>query len=157
MTELEYTPMTLEDLPAILEIERDSFPAPWSKTMFERDILYNKLAHPFTVRRQGEIVGYYSVWKILEVGHLVTLAVGTAWRRLGLGGAILREAIHCASRLNIRTLTLEVRQGNRDAIRLYTRFGFIRSGIRPKYYDDGEDAWIMDYTIPDSGAAGETA
>ncbi len=139
--------MTTADLSDVLRIERDSFPNPWSRQMFERDILYNKLAHIFSVRIDSRIVGYFSLWKIVDEGHLVTLAVDPAVRRRGFGSAILRESIRRAVDMRIRKITLEVRETNRDAIRMYQSFGFIKAGVRLKYYDDGANAWIMDLDL----------
>lgn len=152
MTELAFTPMTTEDLPEILKIEGDSFTNPWSRTMFERDILHNKLAHIFTVRRDSAIIGYFSLWKIVDEGHLVTLAVVPEKRRQGLGSAILLEIIRRARELRIDKITLEVRENNREAILMYTKFGFIKAGVRLKYYDDGVNAWIMDLNLGLSNA-----
>ncbi len=149
MDDLTYTKMTIEDLPEVLRIERESFPNPWSRQMFERDILHNKLAHIYTVRQDGlaALIGYFSIWKIVDEGHLVTLAVEPSRRRLGLGSAILRDVVRLAEELSIRKITLEVRECNREAIRLYNRFGFIKAGVRLKYYEDGTDAWIMDLDL----------
>ncbi len=147
MNDLTYTPMTVDDLPDVLKIERDSFVNPWSRPMFERDVLHNKLAHIFTVRRGGLVIGYFSLWKIVDEGHLVTLAVDRSSRGHGLGESILREVVRLAESLNIIRITLEVRETNVDAIRLYLRFGFIKAGVRLKYYEDGTHAWIMDYLL----------
>src|SRR3990167_6302551 len=147
MNQLTFVPMTMEDLPEVLRIERESFPNPWSRPMFERDILHNKLARIVTVRTGGTVVGYFSLWKIVDEGHLVTLAVDPARRRQGLGSTILRETLRLAESIGIRKLTLEVRETNRDALRMYVRFGFVKTGARLKYYEDGADAWIMDLDL----------
>ncbi|MBI4178294.1 ribosomal protein S18-alanine N-acetyltransferase [bacterium] len=144
---LTFSRMTVEDLPEVLRIEQESFPSPWSQAMFERDILHNPLAHINTAREYDRIVGYYSLWKIVDEGHLVTLAVDPPLRRRGLGELICREVIRQAGELGVRKITLEVRETNRDAIRLYSRFGFIKAGVRLKYYEDTTDAWIMDLEV----------
>ena len=52
--------------------------------------------------------------------------------------------IRLAEQQGITTIHLEVRVGNRTAIRLYERIGFTRDGIRKKYYTDPvEDALLM--------------
>ena len=46
-------------------------------------------------------------------------------------------------------ILLEVRQGNKRAIKLYERLGFIIYNIREDYYrDPKEDAYLMDVTLP---------
>lgn len=157
MDELTYTRMTMEDLPEVLKIERESFPNPWSQAMFERDILHNKLAHIFSVRLADVFVGYYSLWKIVDEGHLVTLAVHPDRRHRGIGEKICLEAIRLAGEMNILKMTLEVRENNREAIRLYNRFGFVKAGVRLKYYEDGSDAWIMDLHLSRPEAKKATA
>ena len=44
--------------------------------------------------------------------------------------------------MNARAATLEVRESNRTAIRLYERAGFELAGVRPHYYMDKENALI---------------
>jgi len=49
-----------------------------------------------------------------------------------------------AANLGVRYLTLEVRASNTPAIALYQSLGFIKVGIRKKYYEDNqEDALLM--------------
>jgi [ribosomal protein S18]-alanine N-acetyltransferase len=147
MSSLTFLPMTVYDLPDVLRMERASFVSPWSESMFLRDILHNTLAHIYSVRREMAIIGYYSLWKIVDEGHLVTICVDPSIRRQGVGSEILEHALRLGESLNLRNVTLEVRDSNRDAIRLYTRFGFMSTGVRMKYYEDGTHARIMDIKL----------
>lgn len=146
---LTFEPMTLDDLPIVLKIEQASFPNPWSLQMFEREIVHSKIAHIYTVRRKGDIVGYFSLWKIVDEGHLTNITVAPEFRRQGFGEIICREVIRLAREIRIRKVTLEVRVTNETAIRLYEKLGFIRTAVRPKYYENQIDALIMDLTIGD--------
>jgi ribosomal-protein-alanine N-acetyltransferase len=46
-------------------------------------------------------------------------------------------------RVGVRSVFLEVRPSNREALGLYRSRGFQVVGRRPEYYDDGEDALLM--------------
>ena len=56
---------------------------------------------------------------------------------------ILEQMIKRAAVQKIERMTLEVRVSNITAIKLYEKFGFVTLGVRPKYYENGEDALIM--------------
>lgn len=129
------------DLPAVLEIERDSFQAPWSLGMFATE-----LAKPSTIRiaaRSGdELIGYLICSRYADAWHLMNVAIAPAWRRRGVATRMVRELI---GRLEARArVTLEVRESNRGAIRMYEALGFRAVGVRPGYYpDNGESAVLM--------------
>jgi ribosomal-protein-alanine N-acetyltransferase len=40
-------------------------------------------------------------------------------------------------------MTLEVRNTNTSAQKLYQRFGFVPAGVRKKYYENRDDAIVM--------------
>jgi ribosomal-protein-alanine N-acetyltransferase len=129
------------DLPAVLEIERASFQAPWSLGMFATE-----LAKPSTIRiaarSGGQLVGYLICSRYADAWHLMNVAVVPTWRRCGVGTRLVRELI---GRLEAPArVTLEVRESNRGAIRMYESLGFRAAGRRPGYYpDNGESAVLM--------------
>ncbi len=78
------------------------------------------------------------------VGHVVSIAVLEGYRRMGIGSALLREAIGLMlNHYDVNSIYLEVRVSNNPAIRLYEKFGFVKARIIRGYYRDGEDAYVM--------------
>jgi [ribosomal protein S18]-alanine N-acetyltransferase len=129
------------DLPAVLSIERRSFPTPWSLAMFVVE-----LSKPFGVclaATEGEeLLGYLVCSRYDRVWHLMNVAVRPERRRRGIArGLILRLLEEAGGEL---PFTLEVRVSNHGAIEMYEDLGFRSAGVRPRYYqDNGEDALIM--------------
>lgn len=90
------------------------------------------------------IIGYASLWLMLDESHLTSIAVREACRRQGIGEFLLISIIDLSVRLNAQVVTLEVRVSNLGAQALYERYGFAKVGVRRRYYsDNGEDAFIM--------------
>ncbi len=137
-------PMSLDDLPAVHRIERASFSVPWPDDAYRSELLTNRLAS-YLVARVGEaVVAFGGIWLMVDEAHVTTFAVDPAWRRQGVGGALLLALLDLAIQRRAREATLEVRLSNVPARRLYEQFGFRPVGLRPRYYsDNGEDALIM--------------
>ena len=74
MQEIEITKMTRDDLEAVYEIDKDSFPVPWSKTSFEEE-LKNMLATYFVAKLDGKVVGYIGMWLVVDECHITNIAV----------------------------------------------------------------------------------
>jgi ribosomal-protein-alanine N-acetyltransferase len=137
-------PMRVEDLPAIHEIERQSFTTPWPPHAYRAELEANRLAHYLVVRVDGQLVGYAGMWLMVDEAHITTFAVHPAWRRQRIAERLLLVLLDLGVRRHAREATLEVRLSNIAARRLYEKFGFRPVGIRPRYYsDDNEDALIM--------------
>lgn len=99
------------------------------------------------------LAGMAGIWMMVDEAHIVTIAVRTSRKNLGLGEWLLINIIELAEQLRARYVTLEVRVSNRTAQALYEKYGFTRAGIRKKYYsDNGEDALIMTTCELDSPA-----
>jgi ribosomal-protein-alanine N-acetyltransferase len=135
------------DLVEILEIERDSFPTPWSPGLFRSEmansisrILVGKVA-----QAQGTaVVGYVVFWRVVDEIHLHNIAVRKDRRKCGIASRLLSKVIRDCRPEGARLVTLEVRYSNLPAQKLYERFGFSVKGVRRGYYTDtGEDALIM--------------
>lgn len=129
------------DLPAVISIERRSFPSPWSLAMFVLE-LSKPSGICLAASADDELFGYLVCSRYDQVWHLMNVAVAPERRRAGVArGLIGRLLEEGGERL---PFTLEVRVSNRAAIAMYEQLGFRRAGVRPRYYrDNGEDALIM--------------
>jgi ribosomal-protein-alanine N-acetyltransferase len=133
--------LSYSDLPAVIAIERRSFPAPWSLAMFVLE-----LSKPSSVClamvEDGALIGYLVCSRYADVWHLMNVAIEPGRRRQGLATDLI-ERLFEENGPDAR-YTLEVRTSNRVAITMYERFGFRSAGVRRRYYrDNGEDALIM--------------
>jgi ribosomal-protein-alanine N-acetyltransferase len=136
--------MALDDVPAVLDIERAAFTSPWPPEAFQQELRHNRLARYVVARQGGAVVGYAGVWLMVDEAHITTFAVHPDWRRQGVGRRLLLALIALAVDLDANRMTLEVRVSNAAAQALYAEAGFAIAGRRERYYtDDGEDAYIM--------------
>jgi len=133
--------LAYSDLPAVLSIERRSFPTPWSLAMFVLEL--SKPSGICLAATEGDsVLGYLVCSRYDQVWHLMNVAVAPERRRAGIARGLIEQLVEeGGGRL---PFTLEVRVSNRPAIAMYERLGFRSAGVRPRYYqDNGEDALIM--------------
>lgn len=135
--------MSKEDIDGVAEVEKMCFTTPWTKESFTME-MKNNLAK-YVVAKHGEnIVGYGGVWLIVDEGHITNIGVRPDYRGKDVGSLILGNLITLCMKMNIKSMTLEVRKSNEVAKNLYKKFEFKEVGTRPKYYaDNNEDATIM--------------
>jgi ribosomal-protein-alanine N-acetyltransferase len=143
------------DVPAVAAIERESFTARAAVGHDESILrLREELARPWSriwVARSldsHEVLAFILVWKVADEVHVLNLATRPAARRRGLASALMNEVLHDATESDGRLILLEVRRSNEAARALYRQLGFVESGVRSRYYDDGEDAVEMQKTLP---------
>jgi len=136
--------MTVDDLAAVQEIERESFTTPWPPHAYRSELENNRLAHYIVARHGDLVVGFAGIWLMVDEAHITTFAVRKTWRRQGVGERLLIALLALAEARGAHEATLEVRPSNHPARRLYEKYGFALVGLRPRYYsDDNEDALIM--------------
>jgi len=137
-------PMTTADIAGVTRIERASFTTIWPSDAFYNELSTNKLAHYFVGRYDDRVVAYGGVWVILEDSHVTTLAVDPEYRGRRFGEVLLLRLIDEAIERGAAWITLEVRESNVVAQRLYRKYGFTTVTMRSGYYsDDNESALIM--------------
>ena len=141
---LTIRPMTTSDVATVTRIERASFTTIWPSDAFYNELNTNKLAHYYVGIWDDRIVAYGGIWVILEDSHVTTLAVAPEYRGRGFGEVILLRLIDEAIERGAAWMTLEVRESNAVAQRLYRKYGFTTVTMRTGYYsDDNESALIM--------------
>lgn len=137
-------PMAPQDIAAVMRIERASFATVWPSDAFYNELSTNKLAHYFVGRFEERVVAYGGIWVILEDSHVTTLAVDPDYRGRRFGEVLLLRLIDEAIERGAAWMTLEVRESNTIAQRLYRKYGFTTVTMRAGYYsDDNESALIM--------------
>ncbi len=141
---LDIMPMSSADIPAVLHIESLSFSTAWPANAFSNEIRDNKLAHYFVGRIDGRIVAYGGLWVILEDSHVTTIAVHPDFRGQRLGEVMLVHLLDHAIHNGASWITLEVRESNEVAQKLYRKYGFTIVSTRRGYYsDNNENALVM--------------
>jgi ribosomal-protein-alanine N-acetyltransferase len=137
-------PMRRRHLRSVLRIESQVYPRPWSLSLFMSELALRGSRAYYVARIDGIVVGYTGLMVTVDDGHITTLAVDPTWHRRSIGSRLLLVLVREAMRRNVRSLTLEVRIGNRAAQELYRQFGFHPAGIRKNYYvETNEDALVM--------------
>lgn len=133
--------LAYSDLPAVISIERRSFPTPWSLAMFVLE-LSKPSGICLAATDGGDLLGYLVCSRYDQVWHLMNVAVAPEHRRAGVARRLISKLV--AEGGGKLPFTLEVRVSNHPAIAMYERLGFRSAGVRPRYYqDNGEDALIM--------------
>ena len=139
--------MAAEDIPEVLAIASDALLTPWTERMFVKELRlsfsrnYVALSGPGAT---GTAAGFITFWVIADEVQLHGMAVRRDLRRRGVASRLFLTMIREALDQGAGTGTLEVRQANEPARKLYEKFGWRVTARRPSYYHDtGEDALIM--------------
>lgn len=124
-------------------LEKLCFSMPWTREQLESQL--PDAQHVFLVAVDGEsVLGYVGMMFVLDEGYISNVAVSPEARRCGIGDALIAELLLRAEKKALSFVTLEVRESNEAAIRLYQKHGFQKVGLRKKYYDlPKEDAILM--------------
>lgn len=135
--------MRISDIPAVEEIECASFSTPWSEASFFNEVM--KTGSLSRVARvTGRVAGYICAGRVLDEGHILTIAVHKDFRRRGIASYLVGDAINSLKREGCRYIFLEVRSSNEEAKRMYEKFRFRLVGTRKNYYSSPrEDALIL--------------
>lgn len=134
--------MTAKDVFGVWEIENACFSMPWSEKDFY-DELENPFGLTFVAEEKGEIIGFVNLRKIGGELYINNVAVKEGSRKKGVAKMLLSQI----ENEDYDFITLEVRESNLPAIRLYESAGYERVGIRKNFYEKPvENALLMTKT-----------
>ena len=143
MSDIIIRRMTDADVDGVAAVEAATFPTPWSRDAFASE-MKNVAARYLVAEQDGRVIGYAGAWVILDESHITNIAVLSDFRGQGIGRRLTQGLMQYLSNLGAVYATLEVRRSNTVAQNLYVSLGFIKLGVRKRYYEDnGEDALIM--------------
>ena len=136
--------MTVEDVPAVAELDRIAFTLPWTERSFHFEVTSNPASRCWVAEQAGRIVGVVVAWLLVDEVHIATIATHPDVRRQGIAQALLAHVLKAGAQEGAVSSFLEVRASNLAARAMYRKFGYEDTGRRPRYYkDNGEDAILM--------------
>ncbi len=137
----------------ITEIEKYSFPLPWSARAFEEEINNKSISNFWAIVSEQRVYAYICFWMFDREIHILNFAVHPQKRRQGLGKILLTAVINAGVISGTDDIWLEVRPSNVPALSIYNKFGFTAVGRRKGYYSDSrEDAIIMALYLTEKAA-----
>ena len=149
---LRHRPMTPADIDAVLALEVQAYPFPWSRGNFIDSLAAGYLAE-LRLDAQDGLIGYWVALPGFEEMHLLNLTVAPDCQRCGHGQALMQRLVQHARARGDQALWLEVRPSNAAARGLYRRLGFQEAGRRRAYYpapqQQREDALVLRLGLDD--------
>lgn len=130
------------DVARISQIERLCFSEPWSEAALA-EVSESPFRHCFLVEDGGQVCAYSCLFVLFEDAEVQNIAVAPTARGRGFAKALLCAMHEKAKELGASRCLLEVRESNAPALALYEGFGYVRYGLRERYYEDGENAVLM--------------
>lgn len=145
---MEYSirPLKKKDVQKVAELEAQCFIKPWPLNQIAYEFNGNPCAKVFVcVDKQDNILGYLDFMITFNSATIDRICVTKEYRGQGIASALLDKMVEVCKKQKdiVEFITLEVRKSNENAISLYSKNGWQKVVIKPKYYDDGEDAIYM--------------
>lgn len=135
--------MREEDLACVADLEKMCFAECWSYKLLEAGI-HSPYDVYFVAEQEERIIGYCCLRLLAGEGEIQRIAVLPNKRRLGAGRKMMEAMVSYAMGRHTYVISLEVRESNIVAQRLYESFGFAPEAVRKGYYRNPlEDAIIM--------------
>lgn len=135
--------MIRRDMPAVLDIETQSFEFPWSEEEFIR-CLRQRNCIGMVAEQDEHVVGFMIYELHKNRLHILNFAVSPDVRRSGVGTAMIDKLIGKLSHDRRNRIMLEVRETNLDAQLFFRSLGFRAISVLREFYEDSpEDAYLM--------------
>ncbi|MBQ9743889.1 MAG: ribosomal protein S18-alanine N-acetyltransferase [Clostridia bacterium] len=129
------------DISRIAELESRCFSVPFTEKSLT-ELFSNTSWHFFVAELDNSVVGYISLYTILDEKEIVNVCVLPEYRKLGIGAALVKKAISL-NEDSCRIVMLEVRESNKGAISLYEKFGFKSVGVSKNHYSQPRENAIL--------------
>ena len=131
--------MKAQHINEVENIEKICFAHAWTRADLEAQLTL-ETSHFAVATLDCEVVGYMGLQIFSGEGYVTNVAVLPEYRRQGIAKMLIEKQLQN----DMSFITLEVRESNLPAIKLYESCGFENVGIRPKFYTDPtENAIIM--------------
>ena len=134
------------DIDRVYKIEQEEENS-WIKNQFYAYDMDSLESMSYIYLFNSEVIGYLMSKIILDEVHIHNITVSKEYRNNGVGTDMITYLIDKAKNKNKNKICLEVNNNNLIARKVYNKFRFTKVGVRKKYYNNKNDAVLMDLWI----------
>ena len=116
-----------------------------SKEEIIKELDNNPFGHYMILKENNEVIGYIYYSDIYERAEINQIEIESVHRNCGNGTKLMDYFINLVD----KDITLEVKEDNTPAIKVYEKNGFLKKAIRKGYYN-GVDGILMERKYKDS-------
>lgn len=135
--------MRKEDLAQIVELEKKCFDDAWNLEQIEKELEVNPFSTGYMLKENDRVVAYAFMWETFEMAQIARIGVAPDHRQKHYGQKMMEELFEKARSAGCEYMSLEVRESNIAAFKLYEKLGFVTVNISKGYYSDNENAIVM--------------
>ena len=143
---IRISPAERDELSQIAALEQACFSLPHTQEQLLSELEND--VYDLLVAKDGEsVLGYAGLSHVLDEGYISNVAVAEHARRKGIADALLEALDALSEKYGLAFISLEVRESNEPAVRLYEKNGYRKTGLIPNYYTlPKESALVMTKT-----------
>lgn len=143
--DISIVPLDYEHIKEVSNLSALAFPKAEQWDVFSlKGELVKHISHSFVALYEDKVIGFIGMWIIVDEAQINTIVTDPNYRNAGVGTTLLNHVINYCKDLNVSSISLEVRQSNEIAKKLYMNKGFFIEGERKNYYsNNGETALLM--------------
>ena len=142
INDVKIVPMNETHLKDLALLEKQCFSVPWSENALRME-LTKENSRFFVAIIKNEVLGYIGANNVLGEVYIDNIAVFSNFRGLGVATTLLNHLISVSKEENCDLVTLEVRESNTIARKLYEKLGFKNVGVRKNFYDQPKEDGII--------------
>ena len=135
--------MRKEDLVQIVDLEKKCFNDAWNLEQVENELEVNPFSNGYMLKENDKVVAYAFMWETFEMAQIARIGVDQDQRKKKKKKKIMEELFEKARSGGCEYMSLEVRESNTAAIKLYEKLGFVTVNVSKGYYSDNENAIVM--------------
>lgn len=137
--------VTNEDIPQLVKLEEELYHKPWVEKDYQYELNDNPFAYYLKMvdKDSDEMMGYIGFWIKFDQAEITKVSIAKKYQGFKLSKLLMADAERRMKLAECVNCTLEVRVSNTVAYNLYTSFGYKVVATRKKYYENGEDAYLM--------------
>ncbi len=144
------TPIGPQHSDRLAEIHAGAFARPWDAGEFDSFLLDPAVRiDGLFLGRDRQPSGFVLSRKALDEAEILSVALARPARGRGHARGLMLQHLQSLAHAGVKTVHLEVEEGNNPALALYRRIGFVATGHRPGYYarPDGTRASALSMTL----------
>ena len=135
--------MRKEDLAQIVDLEKKCFNDAWNLEQIENELEVNPFSNGYMLKENDKVVAYAFMWETFEMAQIARIGVDPDQRKKHNEKKMMEELFEKARSGGCEYMSLEVRESNTAAIKLYEKLGFVTVNVSKGYYSDNENAIVM--------------